>query len=300
MRNDHLESRMSKFAWATIIMTVYTVVLALYLNSCSVQLKVDELQRKVKNNIEELDLVHQQCLRLEKELDREREGRAKDLKQTLEQKFQEQQDGFDQKLQEQQDGFDQKLRQQQQRFDQKLQEQPDQQSQENTVKREDEKHIDQSKDNLQQQVNDLLQHTGIPPHTITTLCNYQQEKARNSFIETPPLYTHPGGYRYKLRIFPNGVEGGYGTHLSVVTISLVGEHDKSLKFPAKHIITVQILSQQRVEKNYTKDIEHTVYIARKNEQFFGGDFKFISHSMLGMYYIKNDCIKIAITKVLVQ
>ena len=115
---------MSKFVLAMAIMSVYAVILALYLNSCSIQLKVDELQRKVKNNIADLGLVHHRLM-LDKELQGECEAcgkqmqqqttneMIKDLEQRLGQKLQELQEGFEQKLQEQQEGFDQKLQKQQ-------------------------------------------------------------------------------------------------------------------------------------------------------------------------------------------
>ena len=47
---------------------------------------------------------------------------------------------------------------------------------------------------------------GIPPYKLT-VTNYQEVKASekdNISIQSSPMYTHPGGYKITLEIFPKG------------------------------------------------------------------------------------------------
>ena len=51
-----------------------------------------------------------------------------------------------------------------------------------------------------------------PPYTFE-MRNYQLTKSRQTYYESPPLYTHPGGYKFQLFVYPNVQENPY---LSIV------------------------------------------------------------------------------------
>ena len=144
---------------------------------------------------------------------------------------------------------------------------------------------------------------GIPPHGIT-LSNYRQEKARKGYIDSPPMYTHPGGYKFELSLFPNG--SGRGTHVAVEVYSLKGDHDAELKVPVKFTITVQLLNQHRDQDHYTRDIQCVI----KNRDNIGGvynnvgtDYTFFPHDALEWnrdkqtQYLKDDCLRFRIKKI---
>ena len=143
----------------------------------------------------------------------------------------------------------------------------------------------------------------IPPYDIT-LSNYRQEKARNGIIDSPPMYTNPGGYKFRLRLYLNGLGNGAGTHASVGVDSLKSDHDAELKLPVKFTITVQLLNQHRDQDHHTRNIQ--CEIRTRETIYIGTDSKFIPHAALEWnrdkqtQYLKDDCLKFRITKIVVH
>ena len=258
------------------------------------------------------------------------------ISQDFEQKLQEQQEAFGQKLQEQQDMFEKKMKQQKEEHEQKqeqlggqLQElltQIDKQSKE-FQKRLDEQQmkfqeLTKEKDaqikgleeqqirnrqlieQQQQAISQLCRDVGIPPHDIT-FSDYQQVKAKNGYINGPPMYTHPGRYKFKLSLCPNGRGSGHGTHVSVYVFSLNSDHDAELKFPAKFTITVQLLNQHRDQDHHTRDIQCEIITREEigGRYNIGSDRTFIPHADLEWnrdkqtQYLKDDCLRFRITKI---
>ena len=148
----------------------------------------------------------------------------------------------------------------------------------------------------------------VPPHDI--LCaNYQKKKARAiPQFYSAPMYTHPAGYMFKLTIWANGINAGQGTHLSVSVHSLKGDHDAELKFPVKFTTTVQLLNQHRDRDHLTRDIQSKIKTREMigGLRFIGADWTFIPHTALEWnsdkqtQYLKNDCLKFRITKIIVD
>ena len=159
----------------------------------------------------------------------------------------------------------------------------------------------------QQAISQLHREVGIPPYDIT-LSNYQQEKARDGSIYSPPMYTHPGGYKFKLKLRPNGVWYSVGTHVSVLVYSVKSDHDDSLKFPVKFTITVQLLNQHRDQDHHTRDIKCEVKTRERigGAWYIGDNDKFIPYADLEWnrakqtQYLKDDCLKFRITKIVVH
>ena len=245
---------------------------------------------------------------------------------------------FERKLQEQQEVFEKKVKQQKEEHEQRMQQLggqlQEQLTQIDKQSREFQKRLDEQQMKFQeltkkrdaqikgleeQQIRNrqLIEHqqqaisqicsgeVGIPPYDIT-LSNYQQEKARSSFIDSPPMYTHPGGYKFKLRLCPNGGGNGYGTHVSVSVYSLESDHDAELKIPVKFTITVQLLNQHRDQDHHTRDIQCKVTRDMIGSVFcIGADWTFIPHAALEWnrgkqtQYLKDDCLRFRITKIVV-
>ena len=258
--------------------------------------------------------------------------------QDFEQKLQEQQEVFEQRLQEQQELFkkkleqkddenkqeiqqlggqlkefreqkDEQIKQQQETFEHKLQEQKqlfERKLDERIRKVEDQLQTNgQIIEQQQQAISQICSgEFGIPPHDIT-LSNYRQEKAKDGVIGCPPMYTHPGGYKFKLRLCPNGRIIGNGTHVTVFVYAVKGDHDAELKFPVKFTITVQLLNQHRDQDHHTRDIqcEITTREILGGVYTIGRDYSFIPHAALEWnrakqtQYLKDDCLKFRITKI---
>ena len=147
---------------------------------------------------------------------------------------------------------------------------------------------------------------GIPPYDIT-LSNYKEDKAKDGSTDSPPMYTHPMGSRFTLRLRPNGsTTEGRGTHVSVSVYSLKGYHDSELKFPVKFTITVQLLNQHRDQDHYTRDIQCEINSIGMIGWPIGSDRTFIPHAALEWnrdkqtQYLKDDCLRFRLTKVIVH
>ena len=116
-----------------------------------------------------------------------------------------------------------------------------------------------------------------------------------------------------LQVNASGVGEGAGTHVSVFVKLMKGEHDDKLTWPYRGVFTIQIVNQNRDQDH----VEDTVALddkAAAKEAVSGrvtvgeramtgwGKRKFISHTRLESteQYLKNDCIKFKVTKVVVH
>ena len=68
-------------------------------------------------------------------------------------------------------------------------------------------------------------------------------KKNNKYWQSPAFYTSTEGYKMCLKITPNGVSAGNGTHVSVDAYLMKGEYDDQLTWPVKGILIIQILNQ---------------------------------------------------------
>ena len=62
-----------------------------------------------------------------------------------------------------------------------------------------------------------------------------------------PFYTHNNGYKMCVRVAPQGLGNGEGTHVSVHSYLMKGEHDDMLVWPFRGAITIQLLNQLKDE-----------------------------------------------------
>ncbi len=163
----------------------------------------------------------------------------------------------------------------------------------------------------QSDINNFCMVLGAPPFEIT-FSNYQKHKREKIYICSPPLNTHPGGYAYFLRLYPNGMEGGYGSHLSFMILiphstRPLDDRDRS-DHPSSLTITIELLNQHRDQDHITKvmtyESSHFMRVVKK----FGfpergmSTIKFFPLANLGWnedtqtQYLKDDCLKFRILK----
>ena len=154
----------------------------------------------------------------------------------------------------------------------------------------------------------------IPPCACTcvvelTVMKYARHKKDGDKWYSKPFYSHAQGYKMCLEVVANGWATATGTHLSVYIHLMCGEFDEILKWPFRGDITVQLLNQEsdggcctRVI-SYSKDtLEVCTSRVSERERFARGHgFRFfIPHSYLEQEYLKNDCLKFRIQKVVLK
>ena len=64
------------------------------------------------------------------------------------------------------------------------------------------------------------------------------------WIESDPFYTGECGYKFKMRLYPNGYGKGENTHLSLFLAIIVGEYDAILQWPFPKKVTLTLIDQQ--------------------------------------------------------
>lgn len=75
---------------------------------------------------------------------------------------------------------------------------------------------------------------------VWKITNYAEKKATGACIFSPPFYTHPFGYKLCLRCYPHGIEAGESSHLSLFIHVMKGELDKTLQWPLRGQVTLEI------------------------------------------------------------
>lgn len=140
-------------------------------------------------------------------------------------------------------------------------------------------------------------HTQYP--VDLTIANYQKLKAEDAHVYSSPLYTHAGGYHFKLVFWLNGVLTKRGTHMSVWVVSIEDDyediHYDTLLFPISFTVRVTLLSQTK--DHLTRDIECQM---PREAAIIGYNDAFISHGSLESnpnrktQYLKDDTITLRI------
>ena len=257
--------------------------------------KLQEQQEVFEKKLEQND---KQIKRIEQKL------------QVFEKKLVEKDEQVKQKLEKQGQEFQEQLGGQQKEFQQQLQQRDDQIRKVQLKNEELQQLVERNVQQMLPMINKMQSYADkcVPPHDIT-FSNYQQEKISNGFIDSPSMYTHPGGYTFRLRLLPNGARfsSGHRTHVSVTVYSL--KSDDSLKFPVKFTITLQLLNQHRDQDHYTRDIQCEIK-TRENIgsliYYIGSDRTFIPHAVLEWnrvkqtQYLKDDCLRFRVTKIVVR
>lgn len=111
------------------------------------------------------------------------------------------------------------------------------------------------------------------------------KKNKQEVWKSPSMYTHVCGYKFYLMMIPNW---GFSndTSIRLAVLSLRGEFDDTLRWPAKIKITVELINRHRGD-NFS-DIFETTLINRSRWMMFSYSV-FISHSKLDPF-LKNDSL----------
>ena len=168
-------------------------------------------------------------------------------------------------------------------------------------------YLDKHKATIEQKCTSLETHT-IPlpmPPFYFIMANFKHLKNAGCSWFSDPFYTHPGGYKMSVTVFPNGFADGRGTHLSVYVSIIRGEFDNQLHWPFNGEVNVQTY-------NHTTDqwLQNITIVLKESHVDegaickpleFGNDeegySKYLSHSTLRDDYLKDDLISFRVTSV---
>ena len=154
----------------------------------------------------------------------------------------------------------------------------------------------------------VASHTGQPIGPVEfTMTNFEQHKNDEEWY-SPPFYTHPHGYKMCLCVWPNGFGDGKGTHLGMTVHLMRGEFDDHLKWLFRGDITYVLLDQEGGEDckdlvkvvpfdEKTPDANCTRVVGKEVNVSGVGFPKIVTLSDLQPKYLKNDCMKLSIKKI---
>lgn len=136
---------------------------------------------------------------------------------------------------------------------------------------------------------------------------FEDAKHKNCVeLHSPPFYTSPYGYKFKIVMFPFGNGSGEGSHLSMYVRLLPGEYDTLLKWPFEGEITLSLLDQSRdptrgqrnISQSFSPDPNWKSFQRpSKNGSTLGFGYpQFVSHRGLeSTNYVKENCLFIKAT-----
>ena len=149
----------------------------------------------------------------------------------------------------------------------------------------------------------------VPP-SMFTIDNFQERKAADESWYSPLFYSHESGYKMCLRVYPNGVSDGKGTHMSVFIGLIPGEYDDLLSWPYCGSITIHILNQRRSPFHISNTISLTTAANLENRQrpdpkkiidpsqaSYWGYSQLVPLKDLHGEYLKDNCLQLCAWKV---
>ena len=114
---------------------------------------------------------------------------------------------------------------------------------------------------------------------VFKLPGYASNKEKNEKFKSTPFYTNPGGYKMCIRVYPNGLGAGQGTHVSFFCEQVQGCYDDQLHWPFLGTVTYELLNQLADDKHLsivaTYDADDNMQIGSSM-----GYNKFLPHSSL--------------------
>ena len=82
-------------------------------------------------------------------------------------------------------------------------------------------------------------------------------------LDSPPIYTSLCGYKFFMRIYPKGVDGGDGRHIALFVGMMKGDFDNRLKWPFCGRISLSMLDQSNDAHRSCDDVSGT-FMANRN------------------------------------
>ena len=253
------------------------------------ELKIQE--EKLKQNLEEKDQQIRELQESHKQVQQQLQEKDAELKQELQKKDESLKDDMNQELKKRDNELKLKL------------EEKDQQVRESAAEVTAlKKQLQETDQKFSKDMNAFHMAAGVPPYHLT-MANYAELKGKSTYWNSERFYTHPGGYQCYIRVWPNGLGEGNGTHVTAWLYSAAGQFDGTLPWPAKVTFTLQLLNQHRDQDHVTvtKRIEWRQPTRAHHVGVFS--WTFIPHAELGWNagkqteYLHEDCLRFRMAKI---
>ena len=122
-------------------------------------------------------------------------------------------------------------------------------------------------DNLHLRVADVAQSVSVCKCT-----GFSKLKCSNAQYNSPPFYTHTQGYKLCLLVLANGRGTSEGTHVSIFTRLMRGEHDQYLPWPFIGELTIELLNWREYERHHAMTLPITAdssFVRVTDRQYIG-------------------------------
>ena len=138
----------------------------------------------------------------------------------------------------------------------------------------------------------------IPPVEYT-VPNFSVLKAQDKEWRSQPFYTHRGGYKMCIGVWPNGYSFDKGTYVSVTFYKMQDANTETLKWSAKLLVTIQIMNHTtgRWEREHTNNCTRFKPTNECCEST--NNYQYLPHSELAPY-LKDDFLHIRVSKFIVE
>ena len=249
-----------------------------------------EFDQKLEDKHSEIKAIVNKTSQLVNEQRQQSDAQIKDFKE----KLQEQQQNFEQSIRKKDELAKKELEEQQAVYEEKLGELREDFHKQQRMLEEKLEVRDQQIETLvkyhgSNDTDNLRMEVGILPYEFTFSYKYNSK--------SPHMYTHPGGYKFYMSLWPRGV----GNDVAVTVYSAKGFYDHKLKFPARFTITLELLNQHRDHDHYSRDIKWAVHRPSSCDHGDGSHFIPVTDLKWNVdrqtQYLKNDCLKLRICKI---
>ena len=141
------------------------------------------------------------------------------------------------------------------------------------------------------------------------ISDFSEKKESNKVWYSSPFYTHNRGYKFRLKVYPNGNDTSRGSHLSVYAQLMREEYDNELEWPFEGDIGVELLNWREDRNHHSWTIDFNRYTdpdgtrsSRLTDQETAPSLvnpRFVSHTDLvsttNTEYLRDDCLKLRVS-----
>ena len=111
--------------------------------------------------------------------------------------------------------------------------------------------------------------------------DFNQLKSKGTSWHSSPMYTHPNGYKFCIAVYPNG----WFVEMWVLMCRCTSEFDAILQWPAKVIITLQLLNQLRDNDHITGTKTVSLEETREGERVYVG-VSYFTRTLIAHTYLE--------------
>ena len=144
--------------------------------------------------------------------------------------------------------------------------------------------------------------TTLRKSILIKLTNFKMKKANSETFISSSFYVGLEGYHMTIKIYPNGIGDGKGTHVSVYAQFLGGKYDHKLSWPFVGTVTCTLLNQLADKNHFTKKLVEPEDVKQFKTSLHPGQrvgyTKCISHEDLSTdkaKYLMNDTLYFKVT-----